>query len=304
MTAADQGSKELTVVGPPDTNSYIASLRGSVTRDMFPVNGLAYPRDSTAPSEVLYDNPRLTVHGVALRPEEHLVSLEASKLPTRPTTLSPAEADAYTAAIVHDMFGKKSVSRPKIDAPPLSLFPPMRYYSFPDVRYPIPVPSEADVATDMVYICRAPDTRGKFDVAKAKELNIPKGPIRAKLTRGETIEYDDPTAPGGRRTVTPAECLVGGGPGAILVVVHCREHNLERLVTSSAFAPYQGKDGAAPGLKVHSMVHRVPPAVWRTHATRRGCRRLARQPSTTLPARPPPMRSSSRARRGTPSSST
>jgi ribonuclease Z len=257
MTAADAGNKELTVVGPPDTNAYMASLRGSVGRDAFAVMSKAFPRDSTAPSELVYEHPRLSVSAVALRPEDSNKDL-TSVLGKRPTALAQPEADAYAAAVVHDMFGRtSSITRPEIDAP--DFFDGMYRYSSADDRYPLPLPSDADVATDMVYVCRAPDVRGKFNNELAKKLHIPNGPIRGKLTAGETIEFDDPTVPGGRRRVAPEECLVGGGQGAILAVVHCREHNLDRLLASAAFDTYRGHN---PELKVQSAVHRVPRAVW------------------------------------------
>lgn len=258
MTAADAGLKELTVVGPPDTNAYIASLRGCVARDAFPVHSTAYPRDSTALSEQVYDSKQLSVHAIALRPSES--ELGSSEYPSRPTQFSQKQLDTYTAGIAQDMFGRASgAPRPHISAP---LFQGMNRLAVPDDRYPLPVTSDADIATDMVYVCRAPDTRGKFDVGLAKQLNIPNGPIRALITQGQTVEFDDPTAPGGKRTVRPEDCLVGGGPGAILVVVSCREYNIDRLVTSKAFAPLQMQDGEKPQLLAHKLVHRVSRAVW------------------------------------------
>jgi ribonuclease Z len=67
----------------------------------------------------------------------------------------------------------------------------------------------------MVYICQAPDVRGKFDVKKAQALGVPNGPSRGMLVKGMDIEVDDPNVEGGRRTIKPEDCLVGGGPGAV-----------------------------------------------------------------------------------------
>jgi ribonuclease Z len=84
-----------------------------------------------------------------------------------------------------------------------------------DTRYTIPPVSDAEVETEMIYICQAPDVRGKFDVKKADSLGVPKGPSRGMLVKGMEIEVDDDSVPGGKRTIKPEDCLVGGGPGAV-----------------------------------------------------------------------------------------
>lgn len=63
--------------------------------------------------------------------------------------------------------------------------------------------------------------RGKFDVNRAKELGVPNGPLRGKLTAGNSIEFDVKiVAPDGsetieKREVKPEQCLGGGEPGAV-----------------------------------------------------------------------------------------
>lgn len=86
--------------------------------------------------------------------------------------------------------------------------------SWPEVRYPLPIPTAEEQATDMVYILEPPPVRGKFDVKRAAELGVPNGPIRGKLVKGEDIEVEDPKT-GEKRRVRPSDCLVGGGPGAV-----------------------------------------------------------------------------------------
>lgn len=49
-------------------------------------------------------------------------------------------------------------------------------------------PERPDSTTS--YFIVGPKYRGKFDAAKAKELKIPNGPLRAKLTRGEAITFN------------------------------------------------------------------------------------------------------------------
>ena len=88
-------------------------------------------------------------------------------------------------------------------------------FARPDTRYTLPPIRDEDVETEMVYICQAPDVRGKFDVKKAMALGVPNGPSRGMLVKGMDIEVDDPAVEGGKRTIKPEDCLVGGGPGAV-----------------------------------------------------------------------------------------
>jgi ribonuclease Z len=125
----------------------------------------------------------------------------------------------------------------------------------------------------MVYICQAPDVRGKFDVKKAQALGVPNGPSRGMLVKGMDIEVDDPKVEGGKRTIKPEDCLVGGGPGAVssfqatstddqvLVVVNCSQRNLDRLLAADYLKRYQSEH-TPEAAKVHAIVHQVPLSVW------------------------------------------
>lgn len=268
MTASDAGMKKLTVVGPPDTAHYLATLRASVQRDVFGVDPKPYPRFSTAESEVVYSTDTVTVHAVALRdpvPEPASTGSVLIKGPVpRPSQLPETRLDQWTSSIVKDMFkGIQDPAERKTIVRTPQPYPGMRVPSTPLDRFPLPIPSDADVATDMVYILRTPDVRGKFDVVKAAALGVPGGPVRGKLARGENIEVEDKNAPGGKRVVRPQDCLVGGGPGSILIVVSCAEHNVDRLLQSPVFAQYQqGPKGKASAFPVQAVVHRVTRQVW------------------------------------------
>lgn len=87
--------------------------------------------------------------------------------------------------------------------------------SWPEIKFPLPLPTAEEQATELVYILEPPPLRGKFNAERAKELGIPSGPMRGRLVKGEEIEVDDPSAEGGKRIVRPEDCLSGGGPGAV-----------------------------------------------------------------------------------------
>lgn len=208
----------------------------------------------------------------------------------QPSHLSPSDLQKWCDHVVRDMFQNNAQARlsrrapsptppptsPRLGSPIGSSKRPRASNVFlapdgtinaarPDPRAPLPLPSDADVETQMVYICQAPDVRGKFDVAKATALGVPNGPLRGKLTRGESIEVSDPNVEGGTRVVRPEDCLIGGGKGGTLVIVNCTEKTLQALLDCEALHQWQKKTPAGEkegegGVDV--MVHRVPRSVW------------------------------------------
>lgn len=76
----------------------------------------------------------------------------------------------------------------------------------------------------LCYVCVGPRVRGKFDAKKAISLQIPKGPLRGKLAKGETITFMVDDGKGGQeeRTVRPEECV---GPSEAPMVRPCTLNN-------------------------------------------------------------------------------
>ncbi|GBE87655.1 hypothetical protein SCP_1103320 [Sparassis crispa] len=66
----------------------------------------------------------------------------------------------------------------------------------------------------MGYVIVGPRTRGKFDVEKANALGLGNGPLRGKLTKGQTVTFDTKDDSGNMvtRTVRPEDCI---GPSEI-----------------------------------------------------------------------------------------
>lgn len=206
---------------------------------MITIKPVSYPLESNGQeAQKVFESPHMTVHAVALRsdpqsstspkymePSSSTVP-EGSKLPFdplarsfRPSSLSAPHLRQWTETIVGDMFGKRFRASEVSTTPPRS-HPMMTAdgtvrFARPDTRYTLPPVSNEDVETEMVYICQAPDVRGKFDVKKASALGVPNGPSRGMLVKGLDIEVDDSTVEGGKRTIKPEDCLVGGGPGAV-----------------------------------------------------------------------------------------
>jgi ribonuclease Z len=78
----------------------------------------------------------------------------------------------------------------------------------PYASTPVPVQHPDDAPT-LAYVIVGPRVRGKFDVAKANALGVPKGPMWAQLTRGQsvTVTVDDGQGKKVERVVRPEECV-------------------------------------------------------------------------------------------------
>lgn len=209
-------------------------------REGFIVNAHPFPHDrSSHDLETVFTSPYMAVKAVSLRPEEPeagpsqprrmnggpqgassaAVDWDPVSTIFRPTQLSRDKLDEWQNMVVSDMFGRQ-VRRPLpiIDRDenrtPFAVgkrFSPAKA----DTRYPLPLPPPEDRHVDMAYICHTPEVRGKFDAKRAAELKVPNGPVRGRLTKGETVEVDDASAPGGKRIVRPEDCMSGGRPGSV-----------------------------------------------------------------------------------------
>lgn len=98
----------------------------------------------------------------------------------------------------------------------------------------LPAFSRTSDVQALAYVVIGPRVRGKFDVDKAVELGIPFGPLRAKLTKGESITFkvkrgDEEF----ERTVKPEECIgPSETPGVIIVLDVPSTHHIPDLVSS------------------------------------------------------------------------
>lgn len=202
---------------------------------------------------------------------------------TRPSLLSSDELSHWRNMVARGILGKPfgrpvaapipsdpipahdpSQPAPPATGEPFHHFDGYFHPSWPEQRFPLPLPSPAEQEADMVYFFQAPEVRGKLNVQKADTAGVPRLQ-RGDLTRGEAVEVDDPSAEGGKRVVRPEECLEGGGPGPALIVVSCSAANVDGLLASRAFHRYQpARSGAGvrEGVSPHVVVHRVEHAVW------------------------------------------
>ncbi|KAL7284142.1 hypothetical protein ACG7TL_001423 [Trametes sanguinea] len=93
----------------------------------------------------------------------------------------------------------------------------------------------------LAYLLVGPSVRGKFDAKKAEALGVPRGPIRGKLTKGETITFEVDDGNGGKtqRTVRPEECV--GPPEiaqSVLIVDVPTPAHIPSLMASFTESPF------------------------------------------------------------------
>ena len=76
------------------------------------------------------------------------------------------------------------------------------------------------LAPSVCYSLVMPPMPGKFDVSMSEKLGVPKGPLRGKLVKGETVTLDDGTE------VSPHQCVSSSLPGGTVLIIDCptQEH--------------------------------------------------------------------------------
>ncbi|KAF5351284.1 hypothetical protein D9758_007983 [Tetrapyrgos nigripes] len=133
---------------------------------------------------------------------------------------------------------------PVVDSSNLDEFrrhlPPGFHKQLPKFSYQDGNPAEDRALT---YVIVGPRIRGKFDAAKAKELQVPNGPCRLDLTRGQAITFtvmENGTEV--TRTVRPEE-VVGPSevPSVVIIADVPTPGHIPSLVSSFSGSPFYSK---------------------------------------------------------------
>ncbi|ODQ82579.1 hypothetical protein BABINDRAFT_10988 [Babjeviella inositovora NRRL Y-12698] len=166
LTLGDSGKANLTInYGSKILNYIVATWRGFVYRQ-----GVDISINAMNDGDVL-------VEKYFLVKQVHTFPNQASHLNTH--TSPPLDTHNSTLTkVIAKMFPKEGLAGAISD--PSSNIP----YINTDL------PEAANTTHASNYILQFHQTRGKFSVERATELNIPRGPLYAKLARGESIEVD------------------------------------------------------------------------------------------------------------------
>ncbi len=124
---------------------------------------------------------------------------------------------------------------------------------------------------------------GKFQVQKAKQLQIPPGPQYAELKAGRTIQFPHPNIPGEKITVQPHQVLEGGSDGVAVALIYCPDEyafdqiynnaDVNNIDNSSGNAfeclfrfkkSRQRNEGVNNRVVLEVMIHYTPVSIFRT----------------------------------------
>ena len=114
---------------------------------------------------------------------------------------------------------------------------------------------------------------GKFLVDKAKELNVPQGPMYALLKSGKSVTFVDP-ATDTEKTVTTEQVVAESSPGIGVAVIYCPSlAALNGLKLSETLMSFQGgsTNDKKPVVVLEVMVHFTPKSIFDTSEYQSWC---------------------------------
>eukprot|EP00002_Diphylleia_rotans_P025872 TRINITY_DN5137_c0_g1_i14.p1 TRINITY_DN5137_c0_g1~~TRINITY_DN5137_c0_g1_i14.p1 ORF type:complete len:465 (+),score=56.03 TRINITY_DN5137_c0_g1_i14:86-1480(+) len=84
------------------------------------------------------------------------------------------------------------------------------------------------------FIIQTNDVPGKFDLDKAVELGVPRGPLFRELKKGNAVRSEN------GNMVYPHECVEPSTPGSIVVLVDCPSiHYIKQIIENKTLQQYQ-----------------------------------------------------------------
>ena len=199
LACRDIGSTHLNVYGPGRLAQFVELVRYFVGRERLKlVTNWDCPDDvmTTSPSPHVYSDENVTITLVELEPK------------------SVAESDNRTNQKAKNV----DETSPLDDGEDIAAPEPKRIKHNED-HSPLPCSTAA-------YICKVSDVRGKFNVARARELGLKQGLMYKKLASGESV-----TAPNGR-VVHPSDVLGEPRLGPTFIVIECPDRKHISAVTS------------------------------------------------------------------------
>ncbi|KAJ3212665.1 Zinc phosphodiesterase ELAC protein 2 [Entophlyctis luteolus] len=237
LTLADAGGKGCVIRGPQGMSHAFAAMRHFVYRPNLPVAVLEYRDDDASPE--VYSDENLTVTPVLLAPTSDTPSARRSSHDSavlnsngkRTVAADHNKSLEKEQLILSHMFAPanfESQSRKRTKKSSETLTDKVsRSTDGRAARLDVKRMDPCSKSTTVVaYVCQGPRVLGKFNVAAAKELGVPSGPLYGKLSRGESI-----TLPDGR-VIEPAQCVGAHKPGAVFFIVDCPSIEYIPAITS------------------------------------------------------------------------
>ncbi|KAK0202420.1 beta-lactamase-like protein [Desarmillaria ectypa] len=282
MTFADATINRINVFGPPGLLHLMAAMRLYTYRDTMTVEPIEVPliTQMTAKPTPTFKDDNITVYSIPVFPTSDVPmpentgpifetitpktlkrkrqseGLEATQ---SPESLEGEAADDWRRLLVQTMFPEpekpakkqrssqeksEETSGYKDEYRRRRRAPQGFYKQQPKFISPHPRrDSDPSLTPTLSYIVAGPRVRGKFDAEKAEMLKIPSGPLRSRLTKGQTITFNVKEGDAMvERTVKPEEII---GPSEVPQVVIILEvpsaSHIPSLVASFADSPFYAK---------------------------------------------------------------
>ncbi|KAI8612015.1 beta-lactamase-like protein [Chytriomyces sp. MP71] len=258
LTLADAGGKGFTMRGPVGFRHSVSAMRQFLYRPTLPVA----VKENTTATDIVYTDENMTVMPVILNPSDatattpadsqEQVSAESSnangKRPRHPPFASH-KRHQVEESILSKMFldlapppmaakGKRIKEESSLDGNfhPLSDKNAKHHDVEPQGRAGANRRPNVDrlarleeMSTQVnAYICKGPKVLGKFDVAAAQALGIPKGKLYGKLQRGESVTLED------GRVIASSQVCSPPKAGAMFIILDCPSTEYILAITSNS----------------------------------------------------------------------
>jgi ribonuclease Z len=227
MTITDHGKNSISLHGPKNLLNYVQSLRFCLMRSdlKLEINEIDRPG-------LVFEDENLKVKAVPIAVKHVIQKKMDSKQVVHKFTLNGISKEYIEEKI--EIPDEQPIKKVKHDQ---------------NAQYSIvPPPTPVDIAVS--YICHTPDSRGKFDPSKAKQLGLKPGPLFQKLQNGEKVTLED------GRVIESSQVLGPSSRGTILIIVACpsREY-MKELLESEEWTEYYS-------MNVGFVVHQTPSNVF------------------------------------------
>ena len=137
-------------------------------------------------------------------------------------------------------------------------------------------PTQSQQITQYVisYVFTTPPIHGKFLIEKARELNVPMGPLCGQLKAGKSVTFIDPKT-NEEKTVDSTEVVAKESPGVGVAVVYCPTiqvfGELKMSSTLRAFEKNRIDDDASTAAQLDAIVHLTPRTIFESGAYQSWC---------------------------------
>ena len=255
LTSAAAGSLPPKLIGPPGLVKMLLSSKTFLTRGKNCICAAEYPAfgDLDAPQPT-YTDGTVVIYPVPLARSGMDTTAYAGKM--KALRENPHTEMRYLNSVYTNDLDSPVQQKPKMDAA-------WNDYSSMEIATNRPElgPGAENDGSVLCSVFRLPDSPGKFDAKRAKELGVPPGPLCGRLVKGETVVLPNGTE------VRPEQCCGQTVLGLFFIYVHCPSSEYLDSLVSSVFMQKFFADGEY-GKRLTYIVHNTARTVCESAAYR------------------------------------